>query len=480
MNDDSNLPLEVYNQEDTDETIGPGVKIITLFSLDDFGLADRIFSEYGTLFRYITDKERLYVHDGKRFGDFPHIRQELITAVIKKLPDEYVPGCLHMTPEGQLITFAAHEAFQKKSRKYNKIKTTQKLLPVYKKLQIHSHELDADIYSLNVQNGMLDLRTGVLTPHDPSQLVTKIAPIHWVPDAECHAWHEFIDQITLGDVEMACYLKRLVGYCLCGSTQEEILPILYGNGANGKSVFLGRIRKLLGPEYAVTLNANSLLSSIFDSPRYELKDLKGARAAFGVEINSGQVLDESTIKKLTGGDEIGARGIRERPIRFTPQATILMAVNHLPGFVGNDRGIHRRLQVVPFRAEFDGSKRKEELEAKLDAELEGILLWAVQGFQEWLNEGLTPPECVRKATEEYLDQNDHIKTYLSENTIIDEDKKGKTPIRILFENYEKWAFEACVQSLGYHEFGKLLRARGFEQGRTNSIRFWKGITLRAS
>ena len=170
------------------------------------------------------------------------------------------------------------------------------------------------------------MRSKILTPHAPDQLVTKIAPISWDPDKNCPNWVKFIEEITCGDADLAKYLQRLFGYCLSGSTQEEVLPILHGCGANGKSIFLSRLRAILGPEYSLTLGTGSILNSRFHGIRCDLRQLEGVRAAFAIEVNKGQALDEAVIKSLTGGDEISARAMRENPVQFKPKAKILMAV----------------------------------------------------------------------------------------------------------------------------------------------------------
>ena len=155
-----------------------------------------------------------------------------------------------------------------------------------------------------------------------------------------------------------------------------------------------------------------------------------------------------------------------------------MAVNHLPALVGNDHGMRRRIQVVPFRKRFNGSVKKEEIERRIKAEKDGIFAWMVRGFQEWRKQGLNPPEVVLEATEEYFATNDHIGGYLSERTV--ESPESTAPVGDLHKDYEAWAHDCGVKPLGKHQFSDLLRARGLEQDRKHSTRFWKGIALKAS
>ena len=202
------------------------------------------------------------------------------------------------------------------------------------------------------------------------------------------------------------------------------------------------------------------------------------RVAFAIEVNQGQTLDEAVVKSITGGDEVSARALCQNPVQFIPQAKIIMAVNHLPGLVGNDHGIRRRIQVVPFRKRFDGSVKKEEIERQIRAEKDGLFAWMVRGFQEWRKQGLNPPEVVRKATDDYFASNDHLGEYLSERTV--ESPAATTPLGNLYDDYKAWAHDCVVKPLGKHQISDLLRARGLEQDRKSSTRFWKGVALKTS
>src|SRR5690606_22025379 len=85
---------------------------------------------------------------------------------------------------------------------------------------------------LNVANGTLDLSTGELRPHDRDDYFTRIAPTEYDPDASTEAWERFIAGI-LPDPSIAGFVRRLFGYFLTGSVQEQVLPVFFGEGCNG-------------------------------------------------------------------------------------------------------------------------------------------------------------------------------------------------------------------------------------------------------
>ena len=446
-------------------------------SLDEFGIAKRLFEASHERLRFQTDTQTLLAWDGAQYSRLAHIAEGLAKATIEKIAQEYADNAILVTENDVLIEPKEFWKFFSKARTKGMIRKILWLMRLYDELHCELADFNADPYELNCANGLLNLTDGSLAPHSPEQLVTKLATVRWDPKAKCPRWEQFINEITCGDHELAAYLQRLMGYCLSGSTQEEVLPILHGSGANGKSIFLARLRSILGSGYALTLGTGSILNSRFHGIRCDLRQLEGARVAFAIEANKGHTLDEAVIKSVTGGDEISARAMRENPVQFTPQAKILMAVNHLPGFVGSDRGIRRRIQVVPFLAEFDGSRSKEEIDAELDAELEGILAWAVTGFQKWLQEGLTPPKIIRDATESYFTSNDHIGEFLEERTV--SVSGGRTPVGFAYQSYKNWASDTGVQPVGLHRFGDLLRSKGIVQERDKSTRYWADLELRS-
>lgn len=454
-----------------------GPKKIILKNLDPVGARDRVLAVHRARIRYQTDRKNLLVHDGQRYGIFPHIAEGLSLDVLNRVHLEYKDGNIHFNEDRQPIEAVDVHKFQSKIRTITMVRQVLQLMSVETPLQAKSSEFDANPYEINVLNGLLNLETLELAPHDPSQLVTKMAPVSWMPDAVCPFWRDFNKKISCNNKELEDYNKRISGYCLSGSTQEEIMPILYGNGANGKSLFLGTMRNILGSgEYALTLGTGSILNSKSHGIRCDLRQLEGARVAFAIEVNKGQTLDEAVVKSITGGDEISARALRRNPVQFTPQAKIIMAVNHMPVLVGNDDGIRRRIQVVPFMQRFDGSVKKEEIERKIMAEKDGIFAWMVHGFQEWRAQGLNPPEVVRKATDDYFATNDHIGTYLSEQTV--KDQKYSTETKLLYENYKIWADDSCIHAINKQQFNEIIESRGFLRKPSNGKMRWYGIAIK--
>jgi putative DNA primase/helicase len=272
------------------------------------------------------------------------------------------------------------------------------------KIVVHTDSLDTDPLLLNVNTGTIDLRTGHQHPHDRGDLITKLAPIDYDPHAKAPAWQAFLDRVLEGDQALAELLRRAVGYSLTGTTGEQVLFILHGAGANGKSTFLEILRALHG-DYGQQAPPELLVDRRNIIPN-DVARLPGVRCLAAAESGEGGRLNESLVKSLTGGDTVAARFMRGEWFEFTPQFTPWLATNHKPTIRGTDEGIWRRIRLIPFNVTIPPDQRDPDLPAKLRAELPGILNWALEGCLAWQADGLTNPAAVEEATAEYRAEQD--------------------------------------------------------------------------
>jgi len=161
--------------------------------------------------------------------------------------------------------------------------------------------LDADPFILNVANGTLDLRSGELRTHDRADLITKLAPVMYDPEARSSVWDRFLERVQ-PDPEMRTFLQRAAGYTLTGSVREEVLFFPHGCGSNGKTRFLEALGATLGPDYARTADFSLFVVQAHEGPRNDIARLVGVRYVRSVEVDDGRRLAEALVKALTGGD----------------------------------------------------------------------------------------------------------------------------------------------------------------------------------
>ena len=164
---------------------------------------------------------------------------------------------------------------------------------------------------------------------------------------------------------MRHYLGRLLGLSLEGKVTAHILPIFHGDGANGKSTLTDAVMNALG-DYADAGDPDLLRARTFDAHPTGVADLHGRRLVLLHESDAGHRLAEGTVKRLTGGDRLKARRMREDFWSFSPSHTFVMLTNHKPVVGGSDEGIWRRLRLVPFEVVIPprGTRREPERQAR--------------------------------------------------------------------------------------------------------------------
>jgi len=264
--------------------------------------------------------------------------------------------------------------------------------------------MNRDPWLLNVLNGTIDLRTGELRDHDPSDLITRCAPVVFNPEARCPMWRRVLDR-CIPDTAVSQFLQRAVGYALTGVIAQHGFFFLYGRGANGKSTILNTIMKLLG-EYSRTVPVEMFIEAQGDRHPTEIADLHGVRFAVTSEAPLGKSFDESKLKKLTGGDRLEGRRMREDFWQFDPSHKLFISGNHRPRIKGQDDGIWRRVYLIPFDVQIPASEQNPDLTSLLADELPGILNWAIAGCMAWRACGLDAPDSVKAASEDYRQSQD--------------------------------------------------------------------------
>ena len=210
-------------------------------------------------------------------------------------------------------------------------------------------DFDADPWLFNVENGVLDLRTGTLRPHARADLITKLAPVRFDPDARDPIFDRYLADTTYeGGEDFVAFLQRAAGYSLTGCTDEEAFFLILGPGASGKSTLIEALLATLG-DYAQKAGFDTFLERRdAGGPRPDIARLRGARLVAAVETSQSRHLAEQMVKELVGGDTITVRHLYREPFSFVPACKLWLAANDAPRITDTDSGIWRRLRRVPF------------------------------------------------------------------------------------------------------------------------------------
>jgi len=343
-----------------------------------------------------------------------------------------------------------------------------------------AQKFDQDPHLFNCQNGVIDLRTGELLPHNRKFWMMNISPVSYSPTAQCPAWLAHLDKVQRGDAEIIGFLQRLAGYSMYGSSEEETATFLWGDGRNGKGKTLEILCRILG-DYATTVPFATFLEGAKHNPggaSPDIASLAGKRMVVAQESNITGRFNEALLKTLTGRDRQKARHLYRESMEFMPVFTLWLASNSKPRIIDQSEAMKRRIKLVPFTVRIPEEDVDMKLPEKLWAEREGILAWCVQGAVEWLKKGLCHPAKVREASREYFADEDSLGQWLKECT--EDGQNFESGSGAAYDSFKSFAEENNYFVLDAREFKYRMGQKGYESTRRNKGVVWKGFRVRQS
>ena len=328
-------------------------------------------------------------------------------------------------------------------------------------------DFDRDEWLLNVANGTIDLREGVLLPHSELDMITKLAPINFDPNAECPRFMEFLGRIFRSQSNLIPFLQKVFGYALTGTGKERFFFVFFGNGRNGKTTLLEAFRHVMG-DYAGTIPISALMKgrNVNNSaPTPEIANLRGRRFVTSSEVEDGQRLGEALIKQLTGNGKVVARALYENMAEFNITFKLFLDCNYKPDVRGGDDAIWDRTVVVPFKERIEDEEVDTDLLEKLKDEAPGILAWAVRGCYQYQEDGLKQPSEVEDAVHEFRNDSDLFGRFIDEYCV------AHPGAEVSSQNLYKEFFTFCKDEVGLNEpvsknkFSREMKRRGFARAK---------------
>lgn len=476
-----------------DSTAPPGAFTAGAHPRTDAGNADR-FAEQNSGRLLWVDGMGWLAWDGKRWAR--DLTNEVRRRAIQTARSIYVeaaqitasaagaPDPEKVAKEGEAMS--KHAA---SSEAGSRIEATIKLGAANEALVLRggARALDPDPWALNVANGVLDLKTFELRPHDPAEHHTRVAAAEYRPGAASEEWDRFVARV-IPSPAVRSFVQRALGRALVGEYSEELL-IPWGSGKNGKSVFLRAVRAAMG-DYAMEGDPELLIQHggrRSEGEKAAVAELQGRRFVTTIETAEGARLHETFVKQLTGESVMKAKFMRQNLFEFENQATFALATNHKPVIHGNDVAIWERLRLVPFDVFIPKAERDVHLGRRLESRgnAAAVLLWLVEGLMNWQAEGIgdLPPE-VAAATEAYKDEMDPLSDWLRDE--VEPGEGGAEPISWVYASYVDFCGRTNAPAMPQTEFNASLESRGFIRP-PNPVRVhgkqrkvWRGLSLRDS
>jgi len=446
----------------------------TIYNLTDLGNAQRLADHFEPSLRYCAASGQWLVWDGRRWKDDDTCAVVRAACELPAIIRREAKGCGNAKLAKAIMGWASI------SEGRTRVEAAVALARAQMSLVVRLADLDADDWALCVLNGTIDLRTGTLRPHRREDYITKMAPVEYDPQAACPLFLKFLDRVFAGDASLISYVLQFFGVAMTGDVTEQIMPLFWGGGANGKSVLIDTVKSVFG-DYATDAPPGLLVETGQERHPTEIADLQGRRLVVASETEQGASLKLQLVKRLTGDATLKGRRMRQDFFEFRRTHKLLMVTNNRPRVKENSEAAWRRLPLVPFTVTIPLAERDPKLLEKLRTEGPGILALCVQACLEWQREGLRAPRAVSAATHEYRAEEDIIGRWIEERCHVGGEVYAT--YSSLRADYGRWCDEVGERPLGGRAFGEALDKKGIRSGSkrvgAKAAKVRLGIALRA-
>lgn len=320
---------------------------------------------------------------------------------------------------------------------------------------------------INLLNGTLEVGTNGarLRPHDPTDFLTYQLPFNYDPEAKSPVFQSYLDKVQ-PDIERQKVLSEFMGYVFIknGSLnlKEEKALILYGTGANGKSVFFEVVNSLLGH---VNVSSYSL-QNLTEPSGYYRAMIANKLVNYASEING--TLETAIFKQLVSGEPVDARLPYGKPMEIRQYAKLIFNCNELPKEVEHTNAYFRRFLIVPFDVTIPEHEQDKQLHTKIiQNELSGVLNWVLEGLGRLLErQGFSHCDASVKAVELYKTQSDSVKLFIEENDYKPHPTSYKL-VKDLYQAYRIFCNDDGFRAVNKSNFIRRLQGIGVQVERRN-------------
>lgn len=425
---------------------------------------------------------------------------ELLKELKKFLAEEYAATATEPIPSRICTREQLKKAFKAKLKRLEELNYGKRVLEYSAQgrgsLGIDGSQWDENPNLLGFKNGVLDLDTLEFRDGRPDDYIREIIPHNWAGiEAQAPIWENFMhsclpedpqDPSKGGARDVIHYVQKLFGVALSGKAKERMLPVLIGDGQNGKGTmieFLGYAFETLSCPVDSEMLMEQSFTRSSSAPSADKMALRWKRFIWASETNEGRKLDSGKVKALTGGDTITARApYGKYQVKFQPTHQLFLITNHAPIMDPDDRALWYRVSFIHFPLSFVERPqaiyerpRDKDLLQKLKAETSGVIAWVVRGYRAYLEEGLQIPRSVQATTSAYRDANDHIGQFTYD--CLEKNERERVLFKNAYSAYVKWAEESKLKPMARPLFKQKMAAKIGESKRESAGNFYKGYKL---
>jgi len=311
------------------------------------------------------------------------------------------------------------------------------------------------------ENCVLELSDGDITVHDHDPDFEFIGRVQtpYDADADCPRFRAFVRESVKGGLQVKT-LQEYAGYALMHwRLPHHKALFLVGPTASGKSTFLDTIRAMLGHDATASLTPQQMTGERFGGA-----ELHGAWANIRNDIPADVIEDTGQFKEITAGDPIKAEEKYADPFFFEPTAKHMFSANQLPGADTDDEAFFRRILLVAFPTTVPRSERDPQLDDKLQAELPGILNWAIEGLQRLQRQGQFSQDRTPGQTQDTWEKwGNSVKRFAK--LCLEEEHDNDISKSELHQTYLNFCDDEGIPAETQHMLTRKLKVEGFEDGR---------------
>lgn len=321
-------------------------------------------------------------------------------------------------------------------------------------------EYDNDTVLINLTNGTfrISTQTQELIPFSPIHFLTYQLPFEYNKQAACPIFMQYLNRV-LPDNAAQAVLAEYAGYLFIrhgsGLKFEKCL-ILYGSGANGKSVFFEVLTALLGRENVSTYT----LFELTDKTGYYRAEIANKLLNYASEIS--REMNTDLFKKLASGETFTARSPYGKPFEVRNYAKMIFNANELPKDTEQTNAFFRRFLIVPFLETIPEAEQDKELHRKIiENELAGVFLWVLDGLGRLLSNKKFTDCCTAAETlKQYQIESDSVQMFLNDNEYQPSNSETRL-LRELYGEYKIYCYDDGYRACSNRTFADRLRKKQF-------------------